>query len=85
MSAVPFSKWVAELKEIEASGNAAMQAMPALKVLDFFAGMEADLRGSGNRSLDFETGNSKRASQAMANLRAIDASAMSVWLDQWAF
>jgi thioester reductase-like protein len=82
---VSFSMWVDELKKIERSGQADLHALPALKVLDFFTNMAADLGGSGNRSLEFDTGNGRRASPAMESLRAIDAKAMSTWLDQWAF
>lgn len=85
LKAVTFEEWVQKLSAMEASGNMDFDSLPALKMLDFFAGMANDLKDTSNRTLDFVTENGQRASKAMADISPIDARALNIWLDQWAF
>jgi thioester reductase-like protein len=83
VKAVSFAEWLDTLRTVEHTSD--LTSLPALKFFDFFENMGADLKNSGNRTMEFATNNSQKASRTMANMTPIDAPAMDIWLDQWNF
>lgn len=78
---VELSEWVGELERIENPSAEEIAAKPALKLLDFYRGLE----GEGSLSSPIEVTKTKEASATMHSLGPISQGLMTNWLKQWAF
>ncbi len=79
------AEWIEKLKAIDAEDTANQTLMPALKILDFFEGMERGTRRPQDEVQRYETKKSVAASKTMADLGPVNAEAMETWLQQWNF
>ena len=83
MAGVGFGEWLGELRAFDEAKAAEMaEHYPALKLLDFFEGREAEGRKGGGA---FAMGRGMQRSAAMAALGPVDASLTRKWLGEWDF
>ncbi|KAK4194252.1 putative peptide synthetase [Triangularia verruculosa] len=86
---IPYADWVAELKRISpTAADEQIAQMPALKLLDFFEGLNAAAAESDTGSqaeVRFATGHAVAKSKAMAGLEGINGRMMRKWMDEWRF
>ncbi|KAI9811859.1 MAG: putative NRPS-like protein biosynthetic cluster [Pycnora praestabilis] len=80
--AIPLADWVDLLQSLDASDKQELETKPALKILDFFEGLE---RASAKEKLAYDTTHGRTTSRTMAELAPVSPEAMEVWLDQWKF
>ncbi|KAK0707252.1 hypothetical protein B0H67DRAFT_612024 [Lasiosphaeris hirsuta] len=79
---VSLGEWLDELNRVDATDDAdKVERFPALKLLDFFQGLNAD----GGVEYTFSTDRAVEKSPAMAGSRPIDGGLMEKWLEGWAF
>ncbi|KAF9894311.1 hypothetical protein FE257_007814 [Aspergillus nanangensis] len=79
---VEFSAWVAELEKITTPSSADLASKPALKLLDFYRGLQEE--GSA-LSVALDVRRAKEASASMRTLGPVSAQLMGNWLRQWGF
>ncbi|KAK4174802.1 putative peptide synthetase [Triangularia setosa] len=86
---VSYADWVEELKRASpAATDEQIEHMPALKLLDFFEGLNA-AAVAGDKSTQaevrFATGHAVTNSKAMAGLGGINGRMMRKWMEEWKF
>ncbi|KAK4863281.1 hypothetical protein LT330_002059 [Penicillium expansum] len=79
---VAFSAWIADLESITNPSSADIASKPALKLLDFYRGLQDE--GSA-LSVALDVRRAKEASVSMRALGPISSSLMRNWLQQWKF
>ncbi|KAL2043853.1 hypothetical protein N7G274_003373 [Stereocaulon virgatum] len=75
---VPFSIWLTTLKGKKSLEN--LSSMPALKILDFFEGLENE-----KSAMKYEMKHALETSKSMARLDSINSGWVDVWLKKWNF
>lgn len=81
---VPFSEWLDALSKA-AESNPDLEALPAVKILDFFVGLAQDAENCKTTRLTYDTQNARGNSETMASLKAVDGESMRIWMKQWNF
>lgn len=81
LKVVSFTEWLDILTNIQ---NPDLEALPALKILDFYAALAAEIKAGDSQRLQYDTTNGRTTSKTMAELSPINSEAMRIWLDQWA-
>ncbi|KAJ5162913.1 uncharacterized protein N7500_004743 [Penicillium coprophilum] len=79
---VPFSAWVAELESITSPSSADIASKPALKLLDFYRGIQDE---DSALSVALDVRRAREASVSMRALGPISPSLMRNWIQQWQF
>nr|CDP28764.1 Putative peptide synthetase [Podospora anserina S mat+] len=89
---IPYTDWVDELKRVSATAtDEQIEQMPALKLLDFFEGLNkapaASTGGEEGKQVDvrFATGHAVAKSKAMAGMGVINGRMMRKWMEEWGF
>lgn len=77
---VPFEEWLNALQSV---AEPDLEALPALKILDFYRGLAAEAALPASGRVAYETGRGTANSATMAGLGPIDGAAMATWLQQW--
>jgi thioester reductase-like protein/acyl-CoA synthetase (AMP-forming)/AMP-acid ligase II len=80
IAAVPFSKWLAELRKVRVDDREEVARKPAVKLLDFYEGLEM---GEGLPRM--ETRRTEGVSGCLRGMRAVDREVVGNWLAQWGF
>lgn len=78
---VNFTTWLEALRESAAKAEDVKQN-PAIKLMDWFEGMEAHANDS---VAELETEESQKSSETLRSLEAVGNEWMSIWLKQWNF
>ena len=81
IDAVDYNDWVEALKQVPRTKENA-EKVTGLKLLEFYQGMRPET-GIGLPSL--ATVVTQRSSETLRNVKAIDATLMYKWLEQWLF
>ena len=81
VEAVDFSTWLEALKKSAAKAEDVKQN-PAIKLMDFFEGMETHAK---DPVAELETAETQRRSETLRGLEAVGNEWMGVWLKQWQF
>ncbi|KAK0744490.1 hypothetical protein B0T21DRAFT_429030 [Apiosordaria backusii] len=82
IEAIPYADWVDELKGISPTAtDEQIEQMPALKLLDFFEGLNA----AATAEVRFATAHAVAKSKAMAGLGGITGRMMRKWMEEWKF
>ncbi|KAK7885322.1 hypothetical protein LTR67_010500 [Exophiala xenobiotica] len=76
---VPFKAWIQKLQSVDSSDPSEVRSKPALKILDWFVGLEQSL-SSGKNQPSFRTVNGPDASKIMAELQPVSEAWMEHWL-----
>ncbi|KAJ5084373.1 hypothetical protein NUU61_008952 [Penicillium alfredii] len=79
---VEFAAWVAELDSIPNPSSAEVAEKPALKLLDFYRGLQDD---ASALSVTLDVQRAKKASVTMRSLGPVSPTLMVIWLQQWQF
>ena len=79
---VDLSEWIKDLEDITNPSAEDIASKPALKLLDFYRGLD---EGEGMMSAPIELTETKRASKTMRSLGPISGVLMANWMKQWAF
>ncbi len=77
---VPYHQWVDAL-ERSATKTEDVGRNPAIKLLDFFKGLEQQ----AGKSLQLETKETVKSSKTLAGLRPVSPEWISIWMKQWGF
>jgi hypothetical protein len=80
IAAVPFPKWLAELRKVRVDDREEVARKPAVKLLDFYEGLEM---GEGLPRM--ETQRTEGVSKCLRGMRAVDREVVGNWLAQWGF
>ncbi|KAE8152317.1 hypothetical protein BDV25DRAFT_170593 [Aspergillus avenaceus] len=78
---VSFDEWISDLEKIKNPSDSEVRAMPALKLLDFYRG----LNDEGMLSASISVQKSLEGGEAMRGLGPITAELMDKWIKQWKF
>jgi hypothetical protein len=79
--AVGFPDWVKALEGSGKQSDGDIRKNPGLKLLEFYKGLSQ----SSGAGVKLDTAETKKASQTMRNLKAVDEAWMRLWLEQWNF
>ncbi|KAI1621302.1 hypothetical protein EDD37DRAFT_581368, partial [Exophiala viscosa] len=75
---VPFKAWIQDLQSVDSSDPSEVKSKPALKILDWFVGLEQSM-SSGRSQPSFRTVNGIEASRIMAELQPVS----DAWMEHW--
>lgn len=82
---VPFQEWLDTLSEAASKKELDLEAMPAIKIFDFFVGLAQDAENCKTTRLMYDTARAREGSEAMASLGALNGDSMRIWMQQWDF
>ncbi|EMD01008.1 hypothetical protein BAUCODRAFT_62089 [Baudoinia panamericana UAMH 10762] len=77
LSAVSLTDWISKLESIDRADTA---RYPAIKLLDFFKGLNVHGEDTAPR---FETARTQQASPTLESLQPVNSTWMDLWLRQW--
>lgn len=80
MDIVPFDQWVDRLSQ-----ETDTEQFPALKILDFYKGLAAEAKVSGEGKVKVQVAKAASLSPAMAGLKPIGRATLASWIKQWDF
>ncbi|KJR88497.1 NRPS-like enzyme [Sporothrix schenckii 1099-18] len=83
---VAFDEWLTALQaagQSQTTGEPDFEALPALKIMDFYRGLAGEAALPAGSRVAYETGRGTSNSATMAGLGPIDGAAMATWLKQW--
>ncbi|MCJ1394676.1 hypothetical protein MMC18_007556 [Xylographa bjoerkii] len=78
----PLADWIDTLRESDTSDMEEVSSIPALKILDFYEGLQQRATEAGIR---YDTTHAQSVSPTFADLSAVNAEWVRIWLDQWKF
>lgn len=79
---VSFSTWLEALKESASEKTEDVSNNPAIKLLDWFQGMQ---NHAGEATAELETVQTEKRSETLRELPAVGPEWMEIWLKQWRF
>ncbi|KAK5019019.1 putative NRPS-like protein biosynthetic cluster [Cryomyces antarcticus] len=79
--AVPLADWISALRSVDLTDQNEVKTKPAVKILDFFDGIEQ----AGDRQPVYDTAKGAALSKSMAELPPVSGEWMRTWLKQWDF
>ncbi|KAF2113570.1 hypothetical protein BDV96DRAFT_601064 [Lophiotrema nucula] len=79
---VSMEEWVSELEQVDENDREAVAAKPAVRILDFFRGMQK-LKYIGTSDVILSTGNAQRCSPRLGQLGPVRPEWVERWIDDW--